>query len=186
MNFLKQKRSFLQKKDKSKKASIDKEIKDLVDLINSKKNYYTTSSCAGRIVLLTKRANKKGARWLFVSHKPIKYNQIKKALVKLPKTDIWFRMEPVILHVACSTINSAQNLLDKARAVGFKRGGIISTKRKIIIEIQGTEFLDTLIAKNSKLIVTEHYLKTIINEANKKLRITRKKLKKFKLLVSTL
>ncbi len=52
MNFEKEKKDCLSKIDKSKKGSIDKKIKELVDLINSLKDYYTTSSCSGRILLI--------------------------------------------------------------------------------------------------------------------------------------
>jgi len=51
MTFQKHKKDFLNKKDKSKKGSIDGEIKKLVDKINSLENYYTTSSCSGRILI---------------------------------------------------------------------------------------------------------------------------------------
>ena len=81
MNFDNNKKTFLAKIDRSRKGSIDQEIISLVKLINSKKNYYTTSSCSGRIVLIKKRSEKKqDAEWLFVSHKKVKPNQIKDAI----------------------------------------------------------------------------------------------------------
>ncbi|MBW2966012.1 hypothetical protein KY342_02835, partial [Candidatus Woesearchaeota archaeon] len=52
MQFENQKKTFLKKIDKSKKGGIDKEIIPLVNKINNSRNYYTTSSCSGRIVLL--------------------------------------------------------------------------------------------------------------------------------------
>ena len=57
--FLKEKSGFLSKKDKSRKGHIDKDIAKILSKINSKKDYYTTSSCSGRIVLLEKLSNKK-------------------------------------------------------------------------------------------------------------------------------
>ena len=45
-HFTKEKSDFLRKKDKSKKGCVDEDIKEIVGLINSKKYYYTTSSCA--------------------------------------------------------------------------------------------------------------------------------------------
>ncbi len=50
--FQKEKQDFLSKKGKSRKGGIDKEIRPLVDLINSFGEYYTTSSCSGRILLI--------------------------------------------------------------------------------------------------------------------------------------
>ena len=46
MNFDKEKKEFLSKKDKSRKGSIDNKIKKLVNKINSLPDFYTTSSCS--------------------------------------------------------------------------------------------------------------------------------------------
>lgn len=179
MQFQNQKKTFLRKLDKSKKGEIDKEIKSLIKLINKSKNYYTTSSCSGRIVLLAKKEKKKGSKWLFSSHKKISFKEIKNSLKTLPKQDVYFRFEPLILHVAADSIENAQKLVNKARDIGFKRTGIQSTKNKIIIEIASTEILNTIIAKNKKLLVNDSYLKVLIKEANKKIEQNNKKIKKF-------
>lgn len=42
-----------QKEDLSRKGSVDQPIVELVDYINSLDNYYTTSSCSGRILLFS-------------------------------------------------------------------------------------------------------------------------------------
>ena len=47
--FEKQKASCLSQVDLSKKGSIDDQIMALVQYINAKDNYFTTSSCSGRI-----------------------------------------------------------------------------------------------------------------------------------------
>ena len=52
MVFEQQKKTVLSKLDKSKKGSIDKGILKLVNTINKNSNYYTTSTCSGRIILL--------------------------------------------------------------------------------------------------------------------------------------
>ena len=180
MQFENQKKTFLAKLDKSKKGEIDKPIKRLINLINKSKNYYTTSSCSGRIVLLAKKSEKKQeAKWLFSSHKKTNLKEIRKTLKNLPKYNVWFRFEPLILHVAADSIENAQKLVNKARDIGFKRTGIQSTKNKIVIEIASTEILNTIIAKNEKLLITDDYLKVLIQEANKKIEQNNKKIKKF-------
>jgi tRNA wybutosine-synthesizing protein 3 len=179
MTFEKEKKDFLIKKDKSKKGEIDKEIKDLVGLINSLPNYYTKSSCAGRIVLLTKKSDKKQeAQWLFVKHGPVGYKEIRNALKKIPKQEVWFKQEPLIMHVCCKTIESANKLLNITKGY-FKRTGIIGIKRYVTLEIIGTDALDTLIAKDSKLLVSEEYLKVLNEESNKKLKRNSKKIKEY-------
>ena len=134
MTFQKQKKGFLAKKDKSKKGSIDKEIKKLIDKINSLENYYTTSSCSGRILLLTapKSGRKEEAKWIFSSHNKINFNEIKKILkeIKDIKDDVWFKAEAAILHIASKTVDDAVKLMNISRNIGFRRSGLIGRRKK--------------------------------------------------------
>ena len=50
--FANQKASALKGVDLSRKGSVDAPIGDLVQLVNSLPQYFTTSSCSGRIVVL--------------------------------------------------------------------------------------------------------------------------------------
>lgn len=184
MSFEKNKRVFLNKSDKSKKKSVDTKIKKLVNLINSLPNYYTTSSCSGRIVLLKRKVGKKGSKWLFISHNLVSFEQIKKK-IKLTKEEVWFKQEPLIMHICCKTVEDAKLFLKVVRQL-FKRTGIISLGGKITIEIRGNEHLDTIIAKNDGLLVTESYLNILVKEANKKLERNFKNIKRFYILVNSL
>ena len=181
MNFQKEKKDFLTKKDKSRKGSIDEKIKNLVDKINSLEDYYTTSSCSGRMLLLAiPRSNKKNeVQYLFCTHKKTNYNEIKNIIKQLPKNDVWFRVDPVILHVACKNTSNAKKLLYAARDIGFRRSGIISIgKNKMIMELISTEKIETIVSKKSKLVINEDYFKILIKEGNEKLEKTWKKIEK--------
>ena len=182
MNFEKEKKEFLGKKDKSRKGSIDDKIKKLVSKINSLEDFYTTSSCSGRILLFTvPKSNKKNkVQYLFCSHKKIQYKEIKKTITKkLPKDDVWFKVQPVILHVACETINCAKKFLNTARDIGFRRSGIISIgKSKIIVELISTEEIEAIVSKNGRLLIDEDYFKILVKEGNKKLEKTWEKIDK--------
>lgn len=184
MTFQNQKKNFLKKKDKSKKSSIDAKIKNLVKKINSLENYYTTSSCSGRIMLISisKSQKKNETKWLFVSHKKIKYSQIEQIIGKITKNDndVWLRAEPVILHIVSNNITNANNLLLIARDSGLKRSGMISiNKNKTTMELISTERLEALIAKKGKVIINKEYLKILITEANAKLEKTWRKIDRF-------
>jgi len=186
MNFQKEKNDFLSKKDKSRKGSIDNRIKKLVNKINSLEDFYTTSSCSGRVLILSiPKSNKKNdVQYLFHSHKKINNNEFKKILKiikskKLTKDDIRFKVQPVIIHIACNNINNANKLLSVARDIGFRRSGIISIgKYKIIMELISTEKIETIISKNGKSLIDENYMKVLIKEGNQKLEKTWKKIDK--------
>ena len=172
MTFESDKRTILSKKDKSVKGSIDSKIQDLCDAINRKNDFYTTSSCAGRIVLirLPESGRKHESEWLFVSHSITQPEKIKEVLNPVPDGLVWFRYEPFIVHVACRTLNAADSLLRIVRGIGIKISGIISLGSKNIVEIIGTEHIEAIVSKDGRLMVSEEYIAELLDDANKKLR----------------
>ncbi|MBI1935643.1 hypothetical protein HYS31_04335 [Candidatus Woesearchaeota archaeon] len=185
--FAKEKSDFLSKKDKSRKGSIDKGIIRLVSLINSKNDYYTTSSCAGRIVLLEMHSSKKyECHWILAKHEKVKFNEIFNALKNhKSKNEVWLKQQPVILHVACMDIEASKMLLESAQKV-FKRSGIISIKEnKVMLEVIGSEHLETLI-KKGRIMPDEEYLKELVKRANYNFGENRKKIGKFERLLQNI
>jgi tRNA wybutosine-synthesizing protein 3 len=166
--FDKQKKQVLERKDKSVKGSIDKPIRKLVDLVNSLDDYYTTSSCSGRIFLIerTESGKKNESKWLLVKHAKISFNEVKKALISNKK--VWFKQESMIIHFCCRDIEAATKMLDVCREAGLKRAGISTIGRKIMIEAFGTERIDTIVAEKGKILVSDDYLNILVREANKK------------------
>jgi len=174
MSFELDKKNILTKIDKSKIGKIDSDIKEICSLINSKKDYYTTSSCSGRIVLLESNSSKKNeSKWLFVSHDLTEFEQIKKIQ---SNSDVWFRQEGAILHVCCKDLKSAEKLINLVKSIGFKRAGMISVNNRYVIEIISSEHLCTIVIKNGKKIVSDEYLSALIDEANTKMKQNQDKL----------
>jgi len=187
MTFDHDKAMTLSRPDRSAIGSMDEAVKPLCDLINGSDNYFTTSSCAGRIAVMSESGdhNKQKAEWLFVSHHPISITTLKSSLFPLPHHEVWFRQESMILHVMCRTHEDAFTLVGEAREVGLKRSGVISSKNRIVVEVLGTERLELPIAVNGELVVSDEYLELIVDIANKKLKRTREKIKKLKNRLST-
>ena len=164
MNFLNEKKQALSKLDKSRKGDLDEHILNLVKLINNHPDYYTTSSCSGRIMFIKPSKIKHEAEWLFSSHEPIKLNDL--PLNKLPEETIWFRVEPPILHICAKDLDSAYYLLKKANELGFRRSALLSFKKRIIVEILFLEKMDVPFSKDIEL--SDEYLQLLIKEANNK------------------
>jgi tRNA wybutosine-synthesizing protein 3 len=184
MDFDKDKKECLDKlylPDKSKKGDVDDAIIDLIDYINKTEDYYTTSSCAGRIVLIAvpKIRKKHEAEWLFVSHDPITIDNIKEIITNPPELKLWFKQESPIFHIACRTIETAQDIVDKAKYIGFKRAGIMCSRKRIIVEMCGTESMETIIAEDKTLLCSEEYIEKLIQEANTKMATSRDKMDAF-------
>jgi len=197
----------LNKKDKSSIGEWDEHIEGLCDKINSLENYYTTSSCSGRIIVLKDVAKKGPGLFEFVSHDSVdekRFFEFLKEFSSCPPADhpgtrsqvrsqnlidsenfiqnsnLKFKSEPLILHIACRDLDSAKILLDKIRDAGFKRAGIISLGKNIIIEIIGTEKMEFPLVKDGKLLVNWDFLKIVLERANSNLERGWEKIKKLR------
>ena len=81
--FNRRKKAVLLRGDRSSKGNFDKRVIKLCEKVNSLGNYYTTSSCAGRVIVM-KDEDKKGPNlFQFVSHDLIDVREFKKELDKI-------------------------------------------------------------------------------------------------------
>jgi len=186
INFSKNKKDVLSKVDKSFKGRWDEKIVKLCDKINSLPDYFTTSSCSGRVVLIKASEKKQKGLILKSYHSLVNFKTLKKDLEELGKRGkclIYFKQEPCILHVACVSLEKAQELLDKGKFAGWKKSGIIASKRKFVVELTSTEKLEFPIINKGKILIDNDFLKFAIKEANKKLKRSWKKIKKLKKIV---
>jgi len=181
MKFQSQKKDFLSKPDKSGIGGIDEDIKKLITLINKSQDYYTTSSCAGRIVLMKETGKKQENVFIFVTHKKGSFGQLKTALKLDPRANdmIYLKEEPCILHIACKNSEMAEKLVKAARQCGWKKSGIISLKEnKVMVELLSTERVETPVSNKGKVLIPDDYLEILVKECNRKLSLTRQKIKK--------
>jgi tRNA wybutosine-synthesizing protein 3 len=65
-------------KDKSPKGFLDAPILDLVQYINRVPQYYTTSSCSGRITMFcsTRGGARKGGKWILIEHGKVRMSPL--------------------------------------------------------------------------------------------------------------
>ena len=173
------------KHDKSNKGSIDKPILPLVNFINSLKDYFTTSSCSGRICInkeyddLRKSCNV----WVFKSHSIVNPKQVL-SIRELPTGKTSIRFETLILHVATRDILCAKRFLDTIRGAVLKKSGIFSVKQnKVMIECSSTEIMQAPFSENGEILMDESYLIRFIEEANKRLLRANQKIKELEALL---
>jgi len=184
MSFQEQKSRQLSREDKSGKGNWDRAISSLCKKINSRKEYYTTSSCSGRAILIKALDEKTENVFLFKSHEKISFSQLKEELGKIRyRKLIYFKQEPCILHVACSSLVTGKILLNKARFAGWKRSGMIAEGKRVILELMSTEKLELPVMNNRKLLIDDDFLRLLVEEANKKLERTWEKIRKLEKLV---
>ena len=170
-SFQKRKKDVLSKLDKSSIGKWDEKIKPLCDKINSLENYYTTSSCSGRIMLMIDVEKKGEGLFVFVSHDKVSFKKLKDEInFALKKNNkIKFKVEPPILHISCESLKDAEKIQEKSRLAGWKISGIIGMKNNFTVELNGTERMEFPIIQNKKILVDDEFLKIVVDEANNKL-----------------
>tara|TARA_Y100000310_G_scaffold341823_1_gene442306 strand:+ start:4153 stop:4686 length:534 start_codon:yes stop_codon:yes gene_type:complete len=158
--------------DKSPQGFIDEDIIPLLTIINNDPRFETTSSCSGRITLMS--GEKKGeSKWVYKTHERGDSNLIYLELQKLEDDDtLRFMYEPFIVHLKCKTFSDVTKMLSLLHTNGLKKSSMISCKG-LIIEINDTGRMETILNNSLPL----EYVEILVNEANKRLANTKNRIK---------
>lgn len=151
--FNKAKMQCLSRSDLSRKGSIDEPIRPLVEQFNSSQNFYTTSTCSGRISLISKTrenaAIKKGGDFVLNSHECIDFDEFRNMVAQFTMKDdndkecLWLKFEPFIMHVQCLDLEVAHSLLTVALAAGCRNSGMTMGKNeKFLVAIRSTSSME--------------------------------------------
>lgn len=169
----------LEKACDEKKA--DEGILPILNVINDFEEYYTSSSCAGRIVLLEipRIGDKKRATFLGKWHGITEPDEIKVAVEKAKNGLIWLLAQSPIIHIGADSNKSADKMVKTAIASGFKNSGVKSIGKKIVVEVCSTERLDAPIGRDGILFCDEEYLHLLVEIANDVFQKSKDKLLRF-------
>ncbi|XP_027729831.1 tRNA wybutosine-synthesizing protein 3 homolog isoform X2 [Vombatus ursinus] len=178
--FQKWKAQSLSKADLSRKGSVDEDVVELVRLLNGREQFFTTSSCSGRILLLDGgidgcEIQKQNCSWLLVTHRLCAKDDVLSALKKA-RGDAVLKFEPFVLHVQCRQLQDAQVLHSAAVDSGFRNSGITVGKRgKTMLAVRSTHGLEVPLSSEGRLMVTEEYIDFLLKVANQKMEENKKR-----------
>jgi tRNA wybutosine-synthesizing protein 3 len=181
-DFLEGKKSALKKLQTAKKENkVDPGIQSILDLINKSENYYTSSSCFGRIALLEipSIGDKKEAKFLGKWHRTIDVDEFLSASKNAETGQLWFLSQSPIIHIVAKTNKAADKLLKTAIASGFKNSGLKSLGKRIVVEICSTERLDAPVGNDGAVFCIKDQLELLVNISNEIMKKSTLKLKKF-------
>lgn len=182
-NFSSTKKDILNKKDKSNIGYIDNYISELCEKINSNPNYFTTSSCSGRITLVVDEDKKSKNVFVFRNHDKVNFNQLKEHMLdsskKIKKGLIYFKQEPCFIVISCKSKEKQWYIFNEARNNGWKKSGILSINKKFLVELMSSERIEFPVIKDGKILVDDEFLKIVLDKANNNLEKGWKKIKDF-------
>jgi len=168
-DFIENKKYTMKKLENAKKENkVDAGIISILDLINSYDEYYTSSSCYGRIVLLElpELGDKKNAKWLGKWHRQIRSDELLKAFTNAEKGMLWLLAQSPIIHIFAKDFRSADKLVKTAVSCGFKHSGFKTTDKNIIVEVASTERLDSPVGKDKVLFYNKDHVDFLVDIAN--------------------
>ncbi|XP_007543273.1 tRNA wybutosine-synthesizing protein 3 homolog isoform X2 [Poecilia formosa] len=150
----------LNRLDLSKKGSVDEDIEHVVSLLNSCEQFFTTSSCSGRIILIdgaagSSDAHKQNCVWLFVSHQKCTCDDLMSGLSR-SCGDAVLKFEPFVLHVQCRRLEDAQ-----------------------LLAVRSTHGLEVPLSRHGKLLVDEDYIQFLTQTANQKMEENLRRVQRF-------
>jgi tRNA wybutosine-synthesizing protein 3 len=182
-NFSNQKIYCLSKIDLSRKGSIDTAIVDLVQYLNNLDDYFTSSSCSGRLLIFVEqqqqeheeqqKRTKNGCKWLMSWHDSIDYSSTilddiqREATTIDASMVITMKFEPFIMHVQCRSIEAAQQLHRIAIDIGLRNSGMtIGKSGKCTLAIRSSLCMQApLSATDGRIVVTDQYMQVLFANA---------------------
>jgi len=78
-------------------------------------------------------------------------------------------MESPIIAICARDLTSAQQMLDIARANGIKKGSITGIRNKIMVLLVDSKKIETIVAKDGKILLPDEYIREMFQLANEKL-----------------
>ena len=162
------------------KGMVDEKMVPIVEKINARTDFFTTSSCAGRIVVVETPSfgNKRRARFLGKWHRAVEVSEVLEALKGASVGELWFLVQSPILHVTAISMQDAATMLAVAIQSGFKHSSIKAANGKIVVEVLTTERIDTPLGIDGKVYGGKEYIALLVAIANKMMERVDRKLKR--------
>ncbi|WP_069808095.1 tRNA(Phe) 7-((3-amino-3-carboxypropyl)-4-demethylwyosine(37)-N(4))-methyltransferase [Vulcanisaeta thermophila] len=176
-NFEARKRVFLDRLSReASEGRVDFDIEDFLREFNEKlSDYYTTSSCSGRIALASapRLSYSKGPglfKFLIKWHRPVTYGEVQGALRGFDYGDVWLLVRAPIIHFMSRDLDGALKILRLAREAGFKHSGIYSVMHDgVVVEVQGEDRFEVPLIINGRPNFTEDGFRRVVDVANETL-----------------
>ena len=182
MGFEDGKRKALKKFQKAlENKEVDAPIIQLLKKINSLKDFYTTSSCAGRVVLLHEFGYRKNEHeFILKEHRKVNIEEFLNINLEKFHGRVWLKQEPFIIHIVARTLEKAIEMLNLGLKAGLKHSGVFVFKpERYILELNGTQHLSAPISEKGKMMVTKDYFIYLLKIAAEKLQKNAETRKKF-------
>jgi tRNA wybutosine-synthesizing protein 3 len=146
-------------------------------------DYFTTSTCSGRITLMDLEKNEKKREGAFYRkwHRKVKFSEMWKGIEEHAHTgNLWFKQDAFVYVIGMRTLEQAKKIIAVCQKAGIKRYGVHHFEEgKVLMEIFGTHSMSVPLTEGKKRLADKEYVKKILQIANRKWDANEKKRKAF-------
>ena len=185
--------------DFSRAGHVDERARPVVALVNRHPDFFTTSSCAGRVSVFadpttaTRAAGMKGGEWgctstttpadaadvLAAVRSKLGASDAAGASAPDPECTLVLRFEPFILSVEAKTTRAGAALVAAARDAGYRESGVTACDRRTIIAVRCSIRVEVPIVSRGVRLVSEDALVRLVEIANEKHALNAARMERF-------
>jgi len=171
-----------------KLGRVDEDIIDILLMFNNLEEYYTTSSCSGRITIHKGKVyeDKRKHVILLKMHEPPKENELTDCLIEVLREHgfVWLKVSGFIIHVITDCLENAIAFAKLVRCCGIKDICIrpIGNNEWLIV-LKSPHNLSTPLSID---VLDSQYVNILVKETVKLLRMVKIEIKLFKLCLTEL
>jgi len=148
---------------------VDTDLVNFIYKVFNTRNFFTISSCSGRITLIDAIFPwmRDESYIVFKKHAPISLEEVIPVLSVKPLHRLWLIVSGPIFHFVAKSITAAQILVNEVRKCGFKHSGIISIRVDgIVVEIISGTWTSFLLKDGDELVIHPNSLSRILEISN--------------------
>ncbi len=161
---------------------IDPLMIPISNYIATTKEFFTTSTCSGRITLMDLDETEKKREGAFFRkwHRTVTFDEVWEGICDETNTgNVWFKQDGLVVLIGTNTLENAKHVLNVVHNLGIKRVGINHFEPgKIHIELFGTQHMSVPVKRGKEILAGKEYVKELVKLANKKWKLNDKTLKK--------
>lgn len=189
--------------DRSRAGRVDARCVEFVREVCASEDFFTTSSCSGRVSVFADRGAReverglKGGRWVYVSHDPARGRAVVEAVREVEaetaspgETDgededaatktLVLRFEPFILAVEARDLESGADFVRCARDCGYRESGITACEKRVICAARCQIRMEAPVVVNGERMVDDAGIERLVEMANEKFRANAERMERFR------
>jgi tRNA wybutosine-synthesizing protein 3 len=151
---------------------LDRDILDVLQKIFDFPEYFTLSSCSGRISLVDAVMpwERDESTVIFKKHSPITVEELRHLMRQKAVRTMWLVVTGPIIHVSSRSLSDALRIIEVARKAGMKHSGIISSSKKgVVAELVSGVHVSAPLKRGADVLVADRFIPVIASIANKAL-----------------